>query len=578
MKRLTAAIALLIIFLSGCSQIHNVLPPHRTNTAIPIPIRTNTLTPTSAPTNTAIPDTATPYPTLDTPQAPTFKVIVHPDGGLYVGDFVSFEVIPQGNLALEESKVALKARGHTINLGDYGSFSPHGIAGRYQATLPWVWNTSIEQPGEVPLTFTIEPQGFTWQETVTLHPNKDIPPPQPKAHWIHEESNCCIFYTISDTESARDIENITQIADAEAESVSTQMGTSFTEPVIINLIPRTLGHGGFASNEVFVSYLDRNYAGSDLRIVVHHEMVHILDAQIGGELRPTIFVEGLAVYLTGGHFKPEPLMQRAAALLDPAQQENGLGWYLPLIPLADHFYQSQHEIGYLEAASLVEYMVQTWGWEAFTSFYRDIHPAEDNKQSTAIDHALRKHFGISFKKLEENFITHLLAMEVSKQNAEDIRLVVAYYDAVRRYEKMLDPSAYFLTAWLPDIRQMRETGIVADYLRHPSSTENIALETLLVSADYFLRNARYSEAEQAIEAVNTTLNAFETDENAPFSHSELADAHYQITLLLRQNGFVPQRIWVKGSQAIAEASTGWADNRTFKFKLLNNKWVPDNEE
>ena len=75
---------------------------------------------------------------------------------------------------------------------------------------------------------------------------------------------------------------------------------------------------GLQSDGIWVSYLDRNYAGSNSEIVFHHEMVHVLDSRLGGELRPTILVEGLAVYLSGGHFKYEPLIPRAAALL-PAE-------------------------------------------------------------------------------------------------------------------------------------------------------------------------------------------------------------------------------------------------------------------
>ncbi len=82
--------------------------------------------------------------------------------------------------------------------------------------------------------------------------------------------------------------------------------------------------------------------------------------------------EGLAVYLTGGHFKPEPLGPRAAALLD-------LGWYISLSNVANDFYNQQHDIAYLEAGSLVKYLVETYGWSAFNQFYRTI--PEPNNQS-----------------------------------------------------------------------------------------------------------------------------------------------------------------------------------------------------
>jgi len=120
-----------------------------------------------------------------------------------------------------------------------------------------------------------------------------------------------------------------------------RMGIDFTAPSLSPCCRGVLGHGGFATRRSRSPYLDRNYAGSNFGLVLHHEMIHILDGRLGGEYRPSLFVEGLAVYQSGGHFKPEPLMPRAAALLP---SETGLGRYIPLAELADNFYLSQHEI------------------------------------------------------------------------------------------------------------------------------------------------------------------------------------------------------------------------------------------
>ncbi len=156
---------------------------------------------------------------------------------------------------------------------------------------------------------------------------------------------------------------------------------------------------------------------------------------LGGDLKPSMLVEGLAVYLSGGHYKPEPLLPRLAALLPPeagcmpvaqalaggsAQAVSsrlcGLNRYIPLEDLLDHFYFAQHEIGYLEAGSLVEFMVDTWGWTAFSSFYRDIHPLEnptaqpagtDLSQSRAVEAALQRHFGLTLAQLEARFLASL---------------------------------------------------------------------------------------------------------------------------------------------------------------------------
>jgi hypothetical protein len=279
--------------------------------------------------------------------------------------------------------------------------------------------------------------------------------------------------------------------------------------VVVTLLPRVLGHGGFASREVSISYLDRNYAGSSFDMVLLHEMIHILDGRLEGDFKPSILVEGLAVYLSGGHFKPEPIMPRAAALLefpDNGPEEN-LGWYIPLRELADNFYASQHEIGYLQGAALVQFMIERWGWDAFNDFYRGMLPPEDGSHASAIEAGLNDYFGLTFDELEQEFLAVLRSEPVTADHVEDVYLTVEYYDTVRRYQKDLDPSAYFRTAWLLDNEEMRRRGIVADYLRTHQAAENVSIELLLVAAHDEFVEGRYIEAERYLHAVNSALDA-----------------------------------------------------------------------
>jgi hypothetical protein len=92
---------------------------------------------------------------------------------------------------------------------------------------------------------------------------------------------------------------------------------------------------------------------------------------------------------------------------------------------------------------------------------------------------------------------------------DDVRLTVTYYDTVRRYQQMLDPSAYFQVAWLLDNQKMRQQGIVGDYLRHPSAPVNVALETLLAAANQHLLAGNYGEAETLLQAIQDELNELE---------------------------------------------------------------------
>jgi hypothetical protein len=178
--------------------------------------------------------------------------------------------------------------------------------------------------------------------------------------------------------------------------------------------------------------------------------------------------------------------------------------------LADSFYPSQHEIGYLEAGALVQYLVDTYGWDAFSDFYRDIHPAPSGLQSEAIDLALQNHFNLSLDQLEANFIEHLRAQPVDLTHIEDVRLSVQFYDTVRRYQQMFDPSAYFQTAWLADALVMREKNITADYLRRPDGILNRYLENLLIEADASLLSGDYSDTAQKLKALNVMLDILES--------------------------------------------------------------------
>ena len=494
------SLALILLFLLlACRAVTGLSTP--TASPPPAPAKLITATPPSTPTLEAPTPTLTLPPLLEAP----FALHYHPDGGLYVGDLMSFEVIAPQGANLKDRRAIVSVEGLPGASFGPAEFGRYGIAGREQATLMWAWDTSNLPAGEYTLDYNIQPDGWQWTETVTLLPESDLPEEERTAHWASAESDCCLLYYITDTEAQRDLPKLLEMTDAQAAYVSDRFGAQFSGPVTLVILPRVLGHGGFTNKDIAFSYLDRRYTGGDVDTVLRHELVHYLDNQLGGEFRPTMLLEGLAVYISGGHFKPEPLLPRAAALLE-------LGWYQPLDRLAENFYPSQHEIGYMEAGALVEYMVERWGWEAFNRFYRDMHPGpRGDGQVGPMDAALTRHFGITFTELEADFLETLRAEVVTDQVKEDVRLTVDFFDTARHYQQAFDPSAYYLTAWLPDGKQMRERGIVADYLRHPSTPTNIALETLLVSAYDQLRAGNYDQTERLVETVDQALTILAPD-------------------------------------------------------------------
>ena len=427
-----------------------------------------------------------------------FRVIFHPDGPLYVGDQVSFEVISPPNFESSNQKISISVGEKTLGETDFG---PFGIGGRQQATFYWVWDTRGLKSGVHTLTFSVRPAGLTWNEDVSLLPVADVPSPEPDAHWETAESACCTIYYVSGTDAARDIESLKAIADADATDVAQRIGVKFTDKIPLTFLPRVLGQGGFTSNAIYVSYLDQNYAGSTAKQIVHHEMVHWLDAQIRAKARLSMLQEGLAVYFSDGHFKIEPIPARAAALIQ-------LKEYIPLRELVNSFYDAQHETAYIEAGALTGYMIETYGWEDYNAFYRNLNP-RNGSDADMLNAALESHFHLSLDQLEANFTAWLRQKTVTEDDLTDVRLTLSFYDAVRRYQQVLDLSAYFMTAWLPDGAEMRQRGIVADYLRHPVSAVSHQIESLLVSGDSSLRAGDYKAAALDIRLVNMLLDVIE---------------------------------------------------------------------
>ncbi len=574
MRRIVIGIILLILASLACRA---VTPEANATATLLSDTNTPTTTSTTFPPSPTLALTQTSTPKPPTPTvSPTetqldFKIRTHPDGGLFVGDQISFEVIAPLDLKLEDDLLQITdEQGTKIE----APFAPFGISGRNQATLYWGWDTTDLDKGMQSLEFSIQPLGYTWTHTVTLGMAEEIPASELVAQWTKEESECCLFYYITETAAAREITSIITIADDLAEQTASILEIDFTKPLEVTLMPRVLGQGGFASSEMYISFLDRNYAGNSLEMVLNHEMVHILDHRLGGELRPTILIEGLAVYHSGGHYKPEELIPRAAALLHPEAREDGLGldWYLPLRPLIDDFYNSQHEIGYIQAGALVEFMIDTWGWEAYAAFYREIYPIENGTQSDAMDAALQTHFGLSLNDLEEKFLLALRNEEITVETLDNVRLTVEFFEAMRRYQQTLDPSAYFLTAWLPNGPTMREKGIVADLVRRRSEIENLALETLLVAANEALIDRNLTGTKDAIVAVNLVIDEIDSGNSTPFDVHPLAKAHYDIAGLLAENGYQIEKIDIANGTAQATASKGWSELTYFEFTETDYRW------
>jgi hypothetical protein len=408
-----------------------------------------------------------------------------------------------------------------------------------ESQFDWAWDTTglmgsqtvtvVLDPADKIQIGDEDPTNNRVSQTIELLPRSAMPDAWASAQWEQQTSVCCTFHYVTGTAAERDITTLMETADQAVAYAAGRLGVGMQDEILdVYLIDRVLGHGGFASDVIILSYLDRFYAGGDWPLVFRHEGTHVLD-QTFAQVRPSLLVEGLAVYVSGGHYREEPLMARAAALLE-------LNRYIPLQELADSFYPSQHEIGYLEAGSFVAYLVDRFGWERFKAFYGDI-PRTEGGQSKMIDAALQEHFGLTLEEAEMDWMSRLEAVPNLARQVKDLELTIAFYDTLRRYQRAWDHSAYFREFWLPAPAEAERRGITADTLRHPSQTINIALETMFVAADRALDQGAYQRAGRLLESITAVLDA-----DGDLHADALASQYAKLVRLTAAAGYEVQKI------------------------------------
>ncbi len=517
---------------------------------------------TAASTITARPPTATLAPAATTTPMPAVTspatgsqyrltpsdVHFEPDPQLYSGDVASIVVVGRGGSNWQGTHARVFVNGHDAPPLSQVDFGPYGLGNQWQATFTWAWDTrgrvgqqTVYVEVDPPAGPGTRPVSQTLVVPVTILPASARPAPEAEAQWASAESNCCVFHYLTNTAAARDIDAIRATADAALAHDEAVLGVKRKDKLTFTLLSRLLGNGGFTANEVSITYIDRNAAASDLYTIFAHEGTHVLDRQIA-RTRPTIMTEGLAVFVAGGHFKSEPLGARAAALLS-------LQRYLPLADLANNFYSLQHEIGYLEAAGFIQYLVDQYGWSAFRVMYGSFNSAPSDAQM--LDAALTGQYGRGLSALEADWLAHLRSLPPNPTQLDDLRLTIRLYDLVRRYQLLDDPSAYFLTAWLPDGTEARKRGVLADFIRHPNTPDNIALETLLVAAGQALTAGEYSRASSRLDAVTAALDAGSLTANS------LAAEQLAVVQKVLGAGYEPQRIDLSQDTATVEAVSAW---------------------
>ncbi len=573
--------ALLVLFsllvLVGCSSPlavpdGAVLPTAVSNTTTP---QDTAVSPTIPPTNTPSPQpvpsevAAAPLPDLSISEEDIF---LYPVPEIYAGDKVTFQILAYVPEIVDPRSVTVHV---LVNYQDVaeGTLSSPNLAGDAVGLFEWAWDTT-GQTGEHLVHVILDRYDLITVGdedrdnnlvtlTVEVRDPLELPPNERNATWVKAETSCCFVHVVSGTAAYRDLPDLLGVVETAVRQAATVLEEDINRKIDIYLIDRVIGQGGYAGNAIVVSYLDRQYASQGFEQILVHEAIHIIDRQFAPD-RITFLAEGLAVWGSGGHYKPENLRQRAAALV-------ALDQYVPLAELIDNFYPIQHEIGYLQSAGFVTYLIDTYGWPRFKQFYADVSIADAATMSQAMDLKLQQYFGVTLAQTEANWLAYLTSLPEDRAVLIDLQTTIRYYNAMRRYQRFYDPTAYFLTAWLPYPDSLRTEGNPADLTRHPQAEINVTLEVMLHAADTALRAGDYNRANVLLDSITRVL-----DNDGVFI-DPLAASYQNLVRLLTNQGYEVQQVSLNGDRAeVLVSGMNTAVLTQLNLTLSGQNWVLSN--
>lgn len=505
----------LLVALIGCNQPEQNPPVTLTTdpaTAVNTEAPSHTTAPVATQTATAVPTpTLLPTPSAS-PIPPDLAVVpeniqLFPVPDIYAGEQVTFQIAANVPDHVNPQDVTVHV---LVDYADVvtGTLDASNLQGDNVGLFQWAWDTT-DQAGEHLIhvildrydTIQIGDENRDNNQasiTVTIQEQAELSVSEQNAQWITKENNCCHVHVVSGTAAERDLDTLLQQVDTAVSQAALKLGEQPNRIFDVYIIDRILGQGGYAGYSIVVSHLDRNYAHSGLQQVMTHEAVHILDRQFAPE-RIQFLAEGVAVWASGGHYKPEDIRQRSAALVT-------IGQYVPLAQLIDNFYPVQHEIGYLEAAGFVTFLIDNYGWLKFREFYTDVSADDAPTLSQAVDMNLQKHFNITLETAETQWLDYLSQFPDDPTAVADLETTIRFYNVMRRYQQRHDPTAHFLTAWLPPPELLRLEGNPSDLTRHPNSDLHVTFEVMLKEADTAFQAGDYVRANILLDSVDRVLD------------------------------------------------------------------------
>jgi len=546
------------------SAVETVTPSATSPSAVtPSPVPS--ATPTPVPTFTPLP-TPTPLPVGPGLELGGVRFFPWP---LYPGDWVSVTVDPRVPIDVAGPMTL------TWTLDDkdvlMAPVVPDGLDARLQARFYWAWQVP-ETTSVIPLTFTLslpldvfDPDlaDNTLVVSVEPRPMAAFHEPEPEARWMSIEQSGVRLHYLTGAAAERDLETVTAEVTAAYADVSARFGFGAEgDPLDIYLLDRVIGQGGYASWDwVAITYTDRQYSPVNLGMVLRHELTHRLDAALGCHAAPSVVREGLAVYVSGGHYWPGSLVEDAAALRVSPH-------YIPLSQLADDFYTYQHEVSYREAGAFISYIVDHFAWEGLETFCRATLEGEWESASAQLSAGLLALGEADWQTFEQTWEVWLDAQTVSSETQKLLEVELHLMETLRAYQLVYDPGAHFLEGILFSPQDGAHWNITADFVRRPRETEAVALELLLVMAQEAIDTG-------AIDAVDRPLAAVEDVLANGFPQHGLAADAYAIVSAAAVQGYEPYRLvpYFDGSYEVhALVMAAWPAQRVLTAVQVGVAW------
>jgi len=577
----SAIVGAALILLVACRSAPVVLTTESQQDAPTSTIAKQTSTaisPTAIPptsTNTPYPPTPTLEPTATSTATPedlslsVENVQLYPVPSIFSGDRVTFQVQPfvPDMITVSDVTVNIFVDDQVVALD---TLEWRNWAGKAEGIFEWVWDTR-GRPGEHNIRVVLDDQDLIQEGdenqannevsfTVKVRRAGERPLEERDASWVTAETDCCNVHALTRTAAFRDLPELLLEVETAVAQAAIQLREEPKNKLDVFFIDRTIGQGGFAGSEMVVTYVDRPYAGGDLHELLVHEAVHVIDRQFAPQ-RIKFLAEGVAVWASGGHYKHEDLNQRAAALLE-------IGHYIPLSDLVEEFYSVQHETGYLEAGAFVTYLIGEFGWPTFRDFYSDTSADDAPTELQALDLNLRNYYGLSLADLEAEWLAYLQSLSPEAMEIADLELTTRYYETMRRYQILYDPSAHFLQAWLPHPLEVLEEGNPADLTRHPQTEINVTLEIILRAAEAAMREQDFNRTNVLLNSVDRIL-----DENGAFA-DPLSASYLEIVRTATAFGYEVHEVKLQGGVATVLATTASGIHLIdLEMQLKRGDWI-----